>query len=98
MAKQTELPGTERPSIAPIEDAAEFYRKTRDSRMKLTEREIVAKTNLIQVMQEHQKQLSKNEDGDFVYRYDDEIVILKNGKVNVKVKAVHDDESDDGDE
>lgn len=90
--KQTELAGMEGPSIPEIEQAAEAYVKARDSRMRLTEKEITAKTKLIQVVLEHEKELSSNPDGEKIYRYDDEMVILKPGKRNVKVKAVHEDE------
>lgn len=90
--KQIEMPGMEAPSIPEIEQAAEAYVKARDSRMRLTEKEITAKTNLIQVVLEHESELSSGPDGEKVYRYDEEIVILKPGKRNVKVKAVHEDE------
>lgn len=90
MPKQSELPGTERPVIKEIEEAAEAYVSVRDKRMTLTEKEIVAKTNLIQVVQKHAKELTPDGDGKRVYRYDDLKVILEPGKPNVKVRAVHD--------
>lgn len=96
MAKrQLEIPGTERKEIKEIEDSAEHYRAVRDKRMRMTEMEVAAKTDLIQVMLTHEADLEPGEDGTKVYRYDDEIVILKSGKVNVKVKAAHDDDADD---
>lgn len=97
MPKQTELPGTERSSIPAIEIAAEEYVKARDKRMKLTEQEVAAKTKLTEAMQAHEDQLDENPDGDKVYRYDDECVVLQAGKVNVKVKRVHDETEDDDD-
>lgn len=98
MAKQTELPGTERPTIKEIDKAADHYVNVRDKRMKLTEQEVIAKANLLQVVLENEKDLSKNDQGEIVYRYDDEIVIVKPGKANVKVKGAHDEESEDDDE
>lgn len=95
MPKQTELPGTERPTIKEIDKAADHYVSIRDKRMKLTEQEVTAKTNLLQVVLEHERQLSKNDQGELVYRYDDEIVIVKPGKANVKVKGAHDEEEDE---
>jgi hypothetical protein len=86
MAKQQEIPGTESPKIKEIEVAAEAYVDVRDKRMRLTEKEVTAKTNLIQVVQDHAKELSADKDGRPCYRFDDLIVILKPGKTNVKVR------------
>lgn len=97
MPKQKELDGMERPAIKEIEEAADAYVAVRDKRMALTTKEVAAKTNLMQVMLAHEKDLSKNGDGDLVYRFDDEIVILKPGKSTVKVKTAHDDEEDEED-
>lgn len=95
--KQLEIPGTERQSIPEIEEAAEKYRAVRDKRMRLTEQEVAAKVNLLQVLIEHENELTPNGNDERVYRYDDEIVILKSGKRNVKVKAAMDgaDEEDE---
>ena len=97
MARQTEIPGTEIPHIEELEQAAEAYVKVRDKRMDLTEQEITQKTNLIQVALAHEKELSKDADGNRCYRFDDLLVILKPGKPTCKVK--HDTGDDDeGDE
>lgn len=98
MPKQIEIPGTERPTIKEIEEAAEAYRALRDKRMKLLTQELSAKENLLQVMLAHSKTLPKNAEGEVMYRYDDELVILKPGKQNVKVKAVHDSDEEEDDE
>lgn len=84
---QLEIPGTERPRVKPIEDAAENYVSVRDKRMKLTEQEIAAKLKLIEVMLRNSDKLSEDGDGNRVYQYDEELVIL-NEKTNVKVKDV----------
>lgn len=96
--KQLEIPGTEAASIPEVEDAAEKYVVIRDKRMRLTEAEVTAKTNLIQVLLQHEGQLSPGEDGTKTYRYDEEIVILKPGKRGVKVKAAHEDEDEENDD
>lgn len=96
--KQLEIPGTEAPSIPEVEKAADEYVKIRDKRMRLTEQEVTAKINLVQVLLEHEAELAPGEDGTKTYRYDDEIVILKPGKRIVKVKAVHDDEDEEDNE
>jgi hypothetical protein len=96
--KQLEIPGTEVDSIPEIEEAAELYVKARDRRMRLTEQEIAAKVNLLQVCVANEDKLSPNQDGDKCYTYEDEMVILKRGKANVKVKLLREkDESDDED-
>lgn len=95
MPKQLEIPGAERPKIKEIEEAAEGYVNLRDKRMRILTQEIAAKENLLQIMIAHSKDLPKNAEGEVHYRYDDELVILKPGKNNVKVKAVHDDGDDD---
>lgn len=97
MPRQQEIPGTELPHIEAIENAAQDYVKIRDRRMALTNQEISAKEKLMAQLLEHKRELSKNADGDYVYRFDDLLVLLKTGKDNVKVKAV-DDDIDDSDE
>lgn len=82
---QMEIPGTEPPKIKPIEEAAEAYRDLRDKRMKVLESEIAAKTKLISVMDRHKDKLGVNSEGEYIYRYDDEVVILSD-KVTVKVQ------------
>lgn len=96
--KQLEIPGTEAPSIPEVEDAAEAYVKARDSRMRLTEKEVAAKINLTQVLLAHEAELAPGENGTKTYRYDDEIVILSSGKRNVKVKTAHDDDAEEDEE
>lgn len=95
--KQPELEGMEAASIPEIEEAAENYVKLRDKRMKLLEQEITAKANLLTVVTEHAKELSTDAEGNKVYRYDDEMVILKTGRSNVKVKHVQDETDEDED-
>lgn len=95
--KQSELPGVESQSIPEIEEAAENYRSVRDKRMALTEKEVAAKVNLIQVVQAHAKELTPNGDGKLCYRYDDQLVMLTD-KINVKVKTDHGDNEDEDEE
>lgn len=87
---QEQLKGLEEPSITEIEDAAEDYKKLRDKRMKILDQEIAAKAKLLETMKENIEQLSVDAEGNRVYRYDEELVILSEGKVNVKVKHVRD--------
>jgi len=96
--KQMEIEGTGRLEIPELEDAATAYVAARDKRMAMTEKEVVAKVNLMQVVLAHEKELTKNEKGERVYRFDDELVILKPGKANVKVKHAVDDEDEEEDE
>lgn len=97
--QQLEIEGTEAPKIKEIEIAAEAYVDVRDRRMKLTEKEIVAKTGLIQTVLEHQKELPANDKGERLYRYgDDMMVVLKPGKPGVRVKHWVDDSDGEEDE
>jgi len=89
MPKQKELPGVERESIPAIEAVADAYVKVCDRRMKLTEQEITAKAVLLEVVTKHADVLAVNGDGQRIYRFEDEVVILEPGKANVKVKRAH---------
>lgn len=86
MVEQMEITGTERIKIPEINRAAAAYEKVRDERMALTTKEVAAKQRLIDVMTEHKDKLPVNGDGDSVYPFGDEIVVLKNGKVGVKIR------------
>ena len=90
---QQSLPGEgfEPPTIKAIETAAVAYLDRRAKFQKASEAVQESKTKLIEVMQAHAEKLEANENGDKVYRYDDEIVILSD-KVNVKVKAAEEEE------
>lgn len=97
MPKQLEISGTESPKIPEIEAAADAYTSLREKWQALGEKLTTAKTALTQTVLDHEKELSKDKDGNRVYRFDDLIVILKPGKPGVKVKhaAAEDDEEDD---
>ena len=92
MAKrQGEIPGTERKTVKEIDDAAEAYLEARDKRMKLSEKEKVAKDALISVMKKHSVT---------VYR-DDQVspplvVTLVPGKDGVQVRAAEDEGDGEG--
>jgi hypothetical protein len=92
MAKrQSELPGTERKVIREIEAAAEKYVIVRDKRMKLTKKEVDAKEELAALMNDHNEELERNEDGDYCYRYVDgetEMICILGFAENLKVKKV----------
>jgi hypothetical protein len=90
MPRQSDLPaiegeGVSLPQITEIEIAAEAYVRIRDKRMRLTEQEISARTDLTQRMVDHH--LTR-------YVYDDQIVLLKNGDPKVKVKTYDPMEAD----
>lgn len=82
----------ERPKIKPIEDAAERYVELRDKRMKLLEQECAAKEKLTETMQANAGKLSQDGDGNLIYKYDEQVVIMAE-QVGVKVK--HAKTSDD---
>ena len=65
---QQQIPGTEPPSIAEVEEAAENYRTFRDERMKLQEKETEAQKALVAVMQSRNLKTYRYEDGAGVAR------------------------------
>lgn len=89
--EQQEIPGTELPKIPAIEKAARACVNVRDERMALAVKEVAAKTKLIAAMQENADQVSRDGEGDLVYTYDDQQVIVTD-KVNVKVKTASADD------
>jgi hypothetical protein len=93
---QLEIPGTERPVIKAIEDAAENYVAARDKRMKLTEQEVAAKDKLIEVMLKNADKLCVDGEGNKIYRFDEAVVILSD-IAKVKVRHAHDEAEADED-
>lgn len=66
----------------------------RDKRMSLTEQEVATKATLIDVMQRHADKLGEDGDGNRVYRFRDELVILSD-KINVKLRHAADADGED---
>ena len=89
-----EIPGTERPKIKAIEDAADGYTAIRDKRMKLTKQEVAAKEKLVEVMLKNADKLCVDKDGNKIYRFDTELVILSD-VANVKVRRAKDEAEPD---
>lgn len=92
MGRQKEIPGTERPKVQEVEDAAEVYVKSRDKRIKASKAESTDKAALIAAMQKHKLG---------VYKIADEglVVTISPGKVDVKVTESKDrDEADEDEE
>lgn len=91
-AEQIEIPGTERPKIRVIENAAAKYEEKRDERMRATEAEVEAKDKLQKALHDNEAQLvDRDEDGNPGYVYKDaagepKIAILERSAENVKVK------------
>ena len=78
--KQKMIEGTEPERIQEVEDSAESYRAIRDKRMTLTEDEVEANANLIEVMEKHNLTTYKTEHG--------QVVTIVPGKKKAKVKSV----------
>lgn len=91
--KQKALPGMEAPTIVELDDAAEAYVEARDKRMKLTEKEKVAKDALIMVMKKHNKEVYK--DGTVSPPL---VVHLLPGKDGVKVDRADDTANEEKDD
>jgi len=89
--KQTELPGTERPSIPQIDDRAAAYRDMRDKRMILQTKESEAKELLLEAMREHEEELEENDDGNPTYVYwdgDTPFAVVHNQRESVSVRKI----------
>lgn len=92
---QEEIPGTGAPKIPEIEKAAANYVNARDARMELTTKEVTAKKSLITVCQEHVDEMPKNEKGERIYRYGDDLEVALIDKINVKVRHAGDTDQDE---
>lgn len=88
-AKQKDLPGMEDKVLEDLEAAAEKYAGIRDERQQLTNREIEAKADLLQIMKKHKK---RN------YDHGGIAVEIVMEKETVKVKIRKDSEAEDEDE
>lgn len=80
-------PGVERVSIPEVEKAARIYVTCRDERMELLEEEIEFKKKLREVMHANEDKIGKDRDGSMIYRFGDQLIVLKPGKEDVKVKT-----------
>jgi hypothetical protein len=76
----------ERVTIEELDDAAEAYVEARDKRMKLTEKEVVAKQALIEAMQRHKLKVYKAEGCDPPLT-----VTITDGDAKVKVSMALED-------
>lgn len=96
--KTGELPGVEGPGVAPksipeIETLADAYVAARDSRQRLTDKEVAAKQRLAEALHEHADEIGKNPDGEIKYVYrggekDRRVITLKPSDEKLKVKDV----------
>jgi len=88
MAKQGRLPGMENPSIPDLDAKAEAYRKARNSRMRMLEKEVEARDILQAAMKDHKLKY---------YEYEDQIVVL-DVQEKVKVKSKGEESNGEADE
>jgi hypothetical protein len=79
--------GFDRPVIKAIESAAEEYITARNKFQRASEACQTAKTNLVMAMDKNKEKLPVDGEGNSVYRYDDELVVLSES-LGVKVKTV----------
>jgi hypothetical protein len=92
--KQQEIPGTEAPTIKPIEKVAESYLDARNTFQKASAKVQEWKTKLIGVCREHESEMGQDGDGNRVYKYDD-FVVLFSHKDGVKVKTAKEEDPDE---
>ena len=85
----------EPPVIKSIESAADVYTGAREKFQKASVSVQDARTKLIEVMQANADKLAVDGDGNRIYRFDDELVVLtETAKVKVK-SAIESDEYED---
>lgn len=94
--KNKELPGmtgkgVERVSILEVDTLIDRYVKARDVRMQHTQKEVEAKTKLINALRGYADKIGTDKEGTITYRHDDLICTLKHGKDDLKVKTETDD-------
>lgn len=91
-AEQDELEikgkGVERVVIPEVEVHAQAYVNLRDERMELLEAEVAAKKSLREMMHANEEKIGKDKDGSMIYRFGDQMIILRPGKEEVKVKTI----------
>lgn len=80
--------GVERVTIPEIDKAARLYVSCRDERMEMLVEETDAKNKLREVMHANEEKIGKDRDGSMVYRFKDQMIILKPGKEDLKVKSI----------
>ncbi len=88
-AKNVTLPGMEDRAIKPLQTAAEEYAEIRDERMELSQREVKLKAKVLTLMHHHQKE-------HYAYGGVTIDIVKEEENVKVRVKAVKDDEGEDG--
>ncbi len=85
MSPQGELKGTERPTIAALDEAMERYVKIRNKRMSPTEQEVEARQAVEKHMQENKLT---------IYRHSEQLLqaTLIPAEIKAKVKSLSEDE------
>ena len=97
--KQAEIPGTERPVIQDLEDAAVQYVADRDDRIEKGKEEKKSKVALKAAIEAHRAELETDKKGNLVYTYYDgerelEVKLEEKHTVDVTVRVKsHDDDS-----
>jgi hypothetical protein len=85
--KQTEIPGTERPSIPELDEQAEEYVRLREQmQFAVKQFKEKGKTPLIDMMHANADKLSKTADGSIIYVFDSKEVVLSRTKEVLKVQ------------
>lgn len=90
--RQTEIPGTERPKIKAIDEAAEIYCDLRDKMQKAVQKFKEAKEKLRDLMHKNAEKVRVADgSGQLVYKYDDMMVQVIPKDEQIKVKHVDED-------
>jgi hypothetical protein len=100
---QTEIPGTERESIEPVDDAVGDFLKSRDEFNRWKKKKAEAQAHLVATMQEHEEDIERDLGGALVYAFYDgevehEVKLETKSKVKVHSKQVTKSASDEAGE
>ena len=93
--QQTEIPGTERPTNAAVEEAAEEYRAVRDQRMELTKKEKTLQATLVATLKQYNLTSYVFEDADGV---EFRVSVKTAEKATVRKVKGDDEEDEDADD
>lgn len=81
-------PGVSQKQIKPLNKALDQYIVDRDAHRAATAAITESKKKVVEIMHAHESEIGKDSNGEMIYRYEDEVVTLKPGKEELKVKTI----------
>lgn len=78
--------GVEPLRIPELDQLAQKYVVERDKRLRMTPKEVAAKSELIEALHDYADKIGRQKDGSLIYRYGDMVISLIPGKEKLKVE------------